>query len=120
MNYRLLILTLLSGHCLAETWQCDTQISYGPEPATNQAMEMVITDGNASMITSSLSINVGQLGGSGSVVESTRQQISSVADERITTAMLFRLDQTNGHLIFFDHDNDGILIRGKCKLKRGK
>ena len=107
---------LYASGATAQTWQCDGKTSQGTDIHPKAPITLVFDSEQVSLTTGDYTFTSGRLDTKNGLSIYAEQQASDLSNERITTSRMFRLDLESGHLVFFDHLEDHLLITADCRL----
>ena len=110
----LLLLLLFTSGAIAQSWQCDGNISHGADNKSTEAVTLIFEGGQVSLTSPNYSYTTGKLDTKNNISVYAEQEASDLANERITTSRMLRFDHATGHLVFFDHTADSLLITASC------
>jgi hypothetical protein len=110
------LLFLFASGATAQSWECDGKTSQGSNIHPEAPITLVFDNEQVSLTTADYTFTSGKLDTKNGVSVYAEQEASDLSNERITTSRMFRLDLESGHLVFFDHLEDHLLITADCQL----
>ena len=109
-----LLLVLFTAGANARNWQCNGKISQGADALPGELIALSFDNERVSLSAGDYSYTSGKLDTKKGVSVYAEQEASDLSNERITTSRMFRFELESGHLVFFDHIADHLLITADC------
>jgi hypothetical protein len=108
------LFVFFASGAIAQSWQCDGKASQGADVRPKEPITLEFDDERVSLSTGDYSYTSGKLDTKKGVSVYAEQEASDLSNERVTTSRMFRFELESGHLVFFDHVADHLLITADC------
>ncbi|MFT7685208.1 MAG: hypothetical protein ACI9FB_000551 [Candidatus Azotimanducaceae bacterium] len=115
LRARLVLLTAVSfSSQILANWQCDVKESFGNKKPKDINLILSIKDKEARLKSTRFQYTLNPISAYKNNYDYVEQLTTNIADERISSKIIFRFNSQNGILIYINHNNSQQMIIGKC------